>query len=99
MPDYLIIFIVFPSILIGFEIKLNGFNEIKKSEDNNIENGDIDVEKKEQEVLPVPEAHTIVDPRTVMVHIKHASVTCGTVMASLRFENIAHQTVPSSFVL
>lgn len=33
-----------------------------------------DIDKQQHEVLAVPEAHTVVDPRTVMVHVEHTSV-------------------------
>lgn len=78
---------------------MNGFYEIKQCENNNIENGDIDVKKKEKEVLPVPKTDAIVDPRTVVVHIEHAPVASGAVVAPFRFENVAHQTIPAPFIL
>lgn len=34
-----------------------------------------------------------------MVHIKYTPVAGGTVMASFRLEDIAHEAVPSSFIL
>jgi hypothetical protein len=34
----------------------------------------------------------------MMIHVKDTSVTSRAVMATLRFENIAHQTISPSFV-
>ncbi len=34
-----------------------------------------------------------------MVHIQYSPITRGTVMASLRFKHMTHQTVPSTLVL
>ena len=58
-----------------------------------------DVDEEEHEELAVPEANTIVDPRAVMVHVEDAAIAGGTMMATLRLENVAHQTVTASFVL
>lgn len=57
------------------------------------------VYQEQEEVLPIPEAYAVVDPRTMMVHVKHAPVACGAVMASLRLENIAHEAVSTTLVL
>ena len=47
-------------------------------------------------MLSVPEANAVVDPGTVVVHNKHASIAGGTMVASLWFEHIAHQTISTS---
>lgn len=99
VPKYVFVLVVLPSVLVGLEVELNGLHEVKKREDNNIKNGHVDVEQEQQEVLPVPEADAVVYPGTVVVHVEHAPVAGRTVVAPLWFENIAHQTVPSSFVL
>lgn len=41
-------------------------------------------------MLPVPKANAVVDPRTVVVHVEHAPIAGGTVVASLGFEHIAY---------
>lgn len=56
------------------------------------------INQEENKVLPVPKADAVVDPRAVMVHVEHASVASGAVMASLRLEDIAHEAVPPPFV-
>jgi hypothetical protein len=60
---------------------------------------DEDIDEKKQEVLSVPETNAIVDPWAVVVHIQNASIAGGAVMASLRLENVAHETVSASLVL
>ena len=58
-----------------------------------------DVNEEQHEVLAVPEAHTVVDPRAVMVHVEHTSVAHRAVVTSLWLEHVAHQAIPSAFVL
>jgi hypothetical protein len=50
-----------------------------------------DVEQHLEEELPVLEAHAIIDPRTVVVHVEYASITRRAVVASLRLEDMAYQ--------
>lgn len=57
------------------------------------------VYQEQQEVLPIPEAYAVVNPRTMVVHVKHAPVACRAVMASLGLENIAHEAVSTTLVL
>jgi hypothetical protein len=57
------------------------------------------VDQKQQEVLPVPKTHAVVDPGTVVVHIQNAPVAGRTVVAPFWLEDVAHQTVTSSFIL
>ena len=54
--------------------------------------------QQQQEVFPVPKPYAIVDPGAVVIHVKHATIAGGTVMASFRFEYIAHQAISPSFV-
>ena len=58
-----------------------------------------DIYEQQHEVLAVPEAHTVVDPRTVMVHVKHTSVAHRAVVAPLWLENVAHQAISPALVL
>ena len=60
---------------------------------------DEDVDEEKYEELAVPEANAIVDPGAVMVHVENAAIARGTMMAALRLEYVAHQTVTASFVL
>jgi hypothetical protein len=99
VSNYVFVLEVLPSVLVGFEVKLNGFHKVKKGEDNHVKNGHVHVEQEQQEVLPIPEADAVVDPGAVVVHVEHATIAGRTVVAPLWFENIAHQTVPSSLVL
>ena len=43
-------------------------------------------------------AHTIIDPRTVMVHVKYASITSRAMMTTFRLEHITHKAISASFV-
>lgn len=47
--------------------------------------GDEDVEHKQNEILVVPHTHTIVYPRTVMIHLEHAFLALLTVVCPHRF--------------
>ena len=60
---------------------------------------DQNVDEKKYEELAIPEANAIVDPRAVMVHVENAAIARGTMMATLGFEDVAHQAVTASFVL
>ena len=41
-----------------------------------------DVEQEQYEEFAVGVAHTIADPRTVMIHVQHASLACRAVVTS-----------------
>lgn len=57
------------------------------------------VDQQEQEVFAVPEANAIVDPWAMMIHVQDASIACRAMMASFRFEHIAHQAIAASLIL
>jgi hypothetical protein len=46
---------------------------------------DCSIENKEEKVFVVPEAHAVVDPRTVVVHLQDAGATNTAMMATIRF--------------
>ena len=46
-----------------------------------------DVKKEEHEELTVAETYTVGDPRTVMIHIEYASLTCRAVVTSNSYHN------------
>tara|TARA_B110000977_G_C10740946_1_gene362995 strand:- start:294 stop:536 length:243 start_codon:yes stop_codon:yes gene_type:complete len=50
-------------------------------------------------MFSIPKPYAVVDPRTMMVHVKHASVTCRTMMTALWLEHVAHEAVTPSLVL
>ena len=54
--------------------------------------------EEEEELLAIPKANAVVNPRTVVVHVEHASVARRTVMATLWLEHIAHEAVATSLV-
>lgn len=56
------------------------------------------VNEKKEELLAIPEADTVVNPRTVMVHIEHASVARRAVVATLWLEHVAHEAVATALV-
>jgi hypothetical protein len=58
-----------------------------------------DINKQQHEILAVPEAHTVVDPRAVMVHVEHTSVAHRAMVTSLWLEHVAHQAIPPTLVL
>jgi hypothetical protein len=55
------------------------------------------IEQQKEEELSVPEAHTIVYPWTMVIHIQNASIAGRTVMTSIRLEHIAHQAIALAF--
>ena len=48
-------------------------------------------------MLSIPKSYAIIDPGTVMIHVKDASIAGRTVMTSFWLEYIAHQAISSSF--
>lgn len=50
-----------------------------------VNESDDDVEKEEHKKFTIGKAYTISDPRAVMIHIQHTSLTSRTVMASSLF--------------
>lgn len=52
------------------------------------------VEEEEKEIFPIPESNAVVDPGTVMIHVQYALLADRTVVTSLWFEYITHETVP-----
>ena len=61
--------------------------------------GELGVDEQEDEVLAIPEANAVVDPRAVVVHVDHAPVAHGAVVAPFRLEQVAHQTVAFALLL
>ena len=57
-----------------------------------------DIDEQQHEVLAVPEAHTVVDPRAVMIHVEHTSVAHRAVVTPLWLEHVAHQAIPPALV-
>ena len=56
------------------------------------------IDQQQDKELAIPEANTVVDPRTMMVHVEHATATTRAMVTPLRLEDVAHQTVSSSLV-
>ena len=57
------------------------------------------IDQQQDKELAIPEANTVVDPRTMMVHIKNTPIARRTMMASLWLENVTHQAVTTTLVL
>lgn len=55
--------------------------------------------REEHEVLLVVFAHTVVHPRTMVVHTTHATLTHRTVVCALRFDAIALRTLEDNTAL
>jgi hypothetical protein len=53
----------------------DGVYKIIKHRYGYIVSGDEDIDQKKHEIFSVPKTYTVVDPRTMMVHVEHASVT------------------------
>jgi invasion protein IalB len=50
---------------------------------------EVDPEEKEEKELVVANAHTVINPRTVMVHLDDASIAHATVVCAKRFKCLA----------
>lgn len=50
------------------------------------QNGEQQIEEKENEVLPIVKPYAVVDPRTVMVHVQHALSALRAMMRPFWFE-------------
>lgn len=68
-------------------------------EEHHYDKTEIHIRKKLNEELPVVEAHAVVDPRTVVIHVQDATVANTTVVCPVRLPDIAHFAVPSSLGL
>lgn len=55
------------------------------------EDSEQQIKNEEDEVFPVVEPHTVVDPRTVMVHIEHALFALRAMMCPFWFEVAANK--------
>ena len=56
------------------------------------------VDQQQDKEFSIPEANTVVDPRTMMVHVEHTTATARAMVTPLRLEDVAHQTVSSSLM-
>jgi len=57
------------------------------------------VEEQENEEFPVVKSYAVVNPRTMMVHVKNTSVANRAMVASLWFKYMTNQAVSSLLVL
>ena len=57
-----------------------------------------DVNQEQDEEFSIPKADAVVYPGAVMVHVEHASVAGGAVMASFWLKDIAHKTVTPALI-
>ena len=57
-----------------------------------------DVYKQKKEVFAVPKANTVINPRTMVIHVENTTITNRAMMASLWFENVTHETVTTTFL-
>lgn len=62
----------------------------------NIQRGQVDIDDETQKVAVIIIPDTIVNPRTVVVHLEHTATTSATMMRSRRLENIARFAEPWS---
>jgi hypothetical protein len=82
-----------------YQEEFSCINPKRKIIAENVEFPQKSIEQEEQEEFPIIESDAVVQPRTMMIHIKHTSVAGGTMMGSLRLEDMANQTVSSFLVL
>jgi hypothetical protein len=50
-------------------------------------------------MFSIPEADTIVYPRTMVIHVENTTIAGRAVVTTIRFEYIAHETVPLTLIL
>ena len=64
-------------------------NEINETINKTHNDGNISIEKHSHKELPIHETNTIIDPRTMMIHIKDTSLALGTMMSPFWFKYVA----------
>ena len=89
----------FCRIVVNIHRPLNAFKPSITHRNCDVVSDDKNIDQQKNEKFPVPEADTIVDPRTMMVHIKNTPIARRTVMASLWLENVTHQAITATLIL
>lgn len=56
------------------------------------------VYKQKKEIFAVPKTNTVIDPGAMVIHVQNTPIANRAMMASLWFENVAHETVTTTFL-
>ena len=74
-------------------LKLQNMNQSKNKPYRDAHEQHPDVDDEEHKELAVVEAHAVVDPGAVVVHIQDAAVADGAVVRPIGFPDVAHLAV------
>ena len=96
--DHLLLVSVLCSRVIHIKEPLNGVEPAWEHGHNDIICQNKYIHEEQEEEFAIPEADTVINPRTMMVHIENTSIAGGTVMAAFWLKDIAHQAVSTSLV-
>ncbi len=72
-------------------------SKCRKIKDGSFKFKDQSIKQQKNKVFSIVETNTIIQPRTMMIHIQDTSVTSRTMMTSFWLENVANQTISSCF--
>jgi len=87
------------AVVVDVEAPLYRFEPVKEQRKRHKVRNAHHINQQEEEVLAVPKPNTIIDPGTVVVHIEHAAIANGAVVAALRLKDVAHEAVATAFLL
>lgn len=87
------------AVVIGVNFPFDCHYKVIAHAEEYVVRGNEHVNEQKHKVLSVPKTNTVINPRTMMIHVQHTSITSRAVMATLWFEHVTHQAVPSSLVL
>lgn len=85
------------SLLKLLVLDLHSDDQVPEEKDGCKEGVENNVKYKEKEWFSVPKAYAVVDPGTMMVHVKHTSLAGRAMMSSFRLKQVAHEAIPLSF--
>ena len=85
--------------VIGVEGPLDAFKPGYRHSDADKIGDYQDVNQEQDEEFSIPKADAVVYPGAMMVHVEHASVAGGAVMASFWLEDVAHKTISAPLIL
>jgi len=75
--------------------QLAPLEELRKRGDDNDHHRAVHIEQELHEEFAVVEAHAVVDPWAMMIHVKNAPIADAAVVAPVRLPNIAHLAIPT----
>ena len=87
------------AVVVGVEGPLDALEPGERHGYDDEVGDDQHVNEEQDEKFAVPKSNTVVNPGAMMIHVQHAPVARGTMMAALRLKYVAHQAVSTAFIL